>query len=330
MESPTVAVIIAALEEADTIGEVIDSALAVDFVTEVIIADGGSTDGTVDLVERRAAAEPRLRLIHNPHRHQSAGLNLAAAHASADILVRLDAHTGYADDYLDRSLQDWRPGRAVGGPMRATGTSPWTQAIANAMADPWAIGPARFRHASRIEEVDTVYLGMFERSTFLAVGGFRTFPSGAVEDTDFYARWREHGWSVVVDPEIRSTYHPRRSWKAMWGQYERYGVGKAELLWVNGRLPSTRALAPAILVAGLAAGGAASLIVWPWSFVAVAAPWLTMIGVVGARAPTRRWRTALAAATMQLAYGVGTWHGVLRGRPDVQVLGLDGSTTNRP
>lgn len=323
MAPPTVAVIIAALDERDTIEAVLEVALRSDRVTEVIVADGGSDDGTLDAVARFAGADDRVRLIHNPHGHQSGGLNLAARLATADLLVRLDAHTDYADDYLPRSIGSWEPDRAVGGPMRAQGDGPWPEAIANAMDDPWAIGPARFRHADHVEEVDTVYLGTFARHAFLDVGGYRRFPSGTVEDADFYARWRARGWRVVVDPAIRSVYHPRRSWRALWRQYRRYGEGKAELLWANGRLPSARALAPAALVAGLGVGTVVAVTVWPGAFAVVAVPWLAVLTGIGVRAPSHRLRTAAASATMHAAYGVGTWLGVAKGRPDITTPGFD-------
>lgn len=323
MTSPTVAVIIAALDERATIDGVLATARSSPSVIEVIVADGGSTDGTREVLEAAANDDPRIRVLTNPHRHQSAGLNLAATQASADLLVRLDAHTDYADDYIERSIATWRDDVAVGGPMRAVASEPWPTAIANAMDDPLAIGPARFRHATQVEEVDTVYLGTFDRRSFLDVGGFRTFPSGTVEDADFYARWRARGWTVLVDPAIRSSYHPRRSWSDLVRQYARYGAGKAELLWINGRLPSPRALAPAALVAGLVVGGVASVVVWPGAIAVVGVPWLAVVGYVGARAPSRRWRTAAATATMHVAYGVGLWSGLLRGRPVVTTFGLD-------
>lgn len=329
MDSPTAAVIVAALDEAETIESVITAAGRDARVMEIIVADGGSTDGTTDIVRRLALADGRIRVVENADRHQSAGFNLAARSATADVLVRMDAHTEYADDYVTRSLAAWGPEIAVGGPMRAEGTGPWSEAIANAMHDPWAVGPARFRHATAPETVDTVYLGTFAREAFLEVGGYRRFPSGTVEDADFYHRWRGRGWIVRVDPAIKSRYRPRRSWGQLWRQYRRYGEGKAELLWANGRLPSPRALAPAALVGALGVGVVASFTVRPWALAVVAAPWAAVVATIGARAPSRRARTAAAAATMHLAYGVGTWIGVLRGTPRVETPGMGDDAPRR-
>jgi succinoglycan biosynthesis protein ExoA len=322
MPFPTAAVIVAALDEVANIDHVIDTALASRHVATVIVADGGSTDGTRERVAHRAHADPRVRLIDNPHRVQSAGLNVAATIADTDLLIRLDGHTTYAPDYIDASVAAWAEDLAVGGPMRARGDTPWSEATAYAMDDPMAIGPARFHHATVAEDVDTVYLGTFERAVFLDVGGFRTFPSGTVEDTDFYRRWRERGGIVRVDPAVRSWYHPRSKWRGLWRQYVRYGRGKAELLWLNGRLPSVRPAAPAALVLLLAVGAVLAVSWTPWPLVALIGVWGLALGVVAARSPARRLRTAAAAATMHVAYGLGLWIGVFAGRPEVHTLGM--------
>ncbi|MGI9643504.1 MAG: hypothetical protein ACR2N9_12085, partial [Acidimicrobiia bacterium] len=196
-------------------------------------------------------------------------------------------------------------------PMLAEGTTPWEAAVANAMADPLAIGPGRYRHATSVEEVDTVYLGTYARDEFIELGGYRSFPSGTVEDADFYARWRSTDRTVVVDPKIRSWYRPRGSWSATARQFWRYGKGKAELLILNGRFPSLRPLAPAILVAAFAT----AMIVGPlasWVPLAlVTAAWAAALIVVGLRADQYSLRTVAAAATMHLAYGVGLWTGLV-------------------
>jgi glycosyltransferase involved in cell wall biosynthesis len=330
MPRPTASVIVATWNESANIDHVLDAALSDDAVVEVIVADGGSTDGTAELVEARALADDRVRLVHNAYRIQSAGLNLAAATSSGDVLIRLDGHTTYAPDYVTASLAAWEPGTAVGGPMRAEGNDPWSEAAANAMDDPMAVGPARFHHATSVEEVDTVYLGTFSRSRFLDLGGYRTFPSGTVEDTDFYARWRTDGGTVRVDPSLRSWYHPRKGVRALWRQYARYGRGKAEMLWLNRRLPSLRPLAPAALVLAIAVGIVLGLAWSWWPLAAIFAAWLVVLAVIAARAPSRRIRTGIVAGTMHLAYGSGYWFGLIAGPPDVITLGLSESAPADP
>ncbi|MBR0853742.1 glycosyltransferase [Bradyrhizobium liaoningense] len=87
--SPSVSVVIPAKNVAAYIGETLASALAQGEVTEVIVVDDGSTDGTVAIV--RAIRDPRLCLMTNDSAGVSAARNLGARHASGDWLLFLDA-----------------------------------------------------------------------------------------------------------------------------------------------------------------------------------------------------------------------------------------------
>src|SRR5579863_8029830 len=68
----------------------------------IVVADGGSTDGTLSLVAAVAAREPCIRQISNPKRIQSAGINLAVRcfGEGRRWLIRLDAHATYPRGYV--------------------------------------------------------------------------------------------------------------------------------------------------------------------------------------------------------------------------------------
>ena len=66
---PFVTVAMPCLDEARYIEACLRSVLAQDYprdLLEVIVADGGSTDGTRDIVARIAAEDPRVVLVDNP------------------------------------------------------------------------------------------------------------------------------------------------------------------------------------------------------------------------------------------------------------------------
>src|SRR3546814_443185 len=67
----------------------------------IVVADGGSVDGTRDIVRTLTAEIPDLVLIENPKRLQSAAINLAVERfgEGRDYLIRIDAHGDYPDDY---------------------------------------------------------------------------------------------------------------------------------------------------------------------------------------------------------------------------------------
>ncbi|WP_442869486.1 glycosyltransferase [Bradyrhizobium sp. CCBAU 11434] len=87
--SPVVSVVIPAKNAAAYIGEAIESALMQGGVSEIIVVDDGSTDGTDAIVG--AIRDPRLRLMRNDAGGVSAARNLGARNARGDWLLFLDA-----------------------------------------------------------------------------------------------------------------------------------------------------------------------------------------------------------------------------------------------
>jgi succinoglycan biosynthesis protein ExoA len=124
-----------------------------------------------------------------------------------------------------------------------------------------------------------------------------------------------------VDPVIHSEYTPRQDPRALWNQYLRYGLGKSEMLWVNGRLPSLRPLAPAVLVVGLSSTAIAGLITkrW-WPFILGLGSWLTIVGTVAVRSRESFNRVMAAAVIMHVSYGIGVIQGLVRGPRAVRHL----------
>ena len=309
---PSVAILLPVLNEGRSIDACLQSLADQDYhgPIEILVADGGSTDDTLDRLGLWADRLQRLRIFENPERLQSAGLNLLADVAHSEVLIRTDAHTLYAPNYVSRSVEVLgdAPGAAVGGPMVPRGESEFGKAVAIAFRSPWAIGPARFHHASRPTEADTVYLGAMRKDTWDALGGMRTLPSSVAEDADFYYRLRKTGGSVLVDPAIITVYRPRETVTDLWRQFYRYGLGKADMLYINGEFPSWRPLAPLALILGLAAG--LILLLWgdPRLLTVVLVAWLVALVIASRLSPL----VLIATAVMHLSYGIGLLRGLLR------------------
>jgi cellulose synthase/poly-beta-1,6-N-acetylglucosamine synthase-like glycosyltransferase len=314
--NPSVTVIVPVLDEIEGIEECLASLATQDYPGDlsVVVADGGSTDGTRERV-MAWSGRIEVQLVDNPRHRQAPGLDLAAGAARGEILVRGDGHTVYAPDYVAtsiRALQSSGAG-AVGGALRPVGTTRFGRAVAAAMRSRLATGPAKFHRPRAQGDADTVYLGAFARSDYLTVGGFRDFPSGAGEDADFYFRMRRRGLRVHLDPAIRSEYRPRRTPAALFRQHFRYGRAKSELLWANGVFPSARPLAPALLVLGLVAGlGVGPALGW-WPLIVVGGVWLLILALSASSAPRLFPLVVLAGIVMHLAYGLGVWWGLVRG-----------------
>lgn len=99
--TPSVSLIIAAYNEAQSIGAKLDNVLALAYPRdklEVIVASDGSTDGTDEIV--RGYAAHGIRLLSLPRRGKAPALNAAVAAATGEILVFSDANSMYAPDAI--------------------------------------------------------------------------------------------------------------------------------------------------------------------------------------------------------------------------------------
>jgi glycosyltransferase involved in cell wall biosynthesis len=316
---PSVSLLLPVLNEIENIEACLESLNAQDYSgsIEILVAEGGSDDGTPQLLAQIARESSiHIRVIPNPQRLQSHGLNLLAAESTADILVRIDAHTTYAFDYVSKSIEALLGSEAVavGGRLDPEGQTKFGKAVALAMRSRLAIGPGLFHHADEPTEADTVYLGTFRRSDFLDAGGYRHLRYEVAEDADLFYRWRSAGRMILLDPAIKSTYLPRQSTGSLFRQFRKYGAGKADMLYLNGRWPSWRPLAPMLLITALIAAfllAAVTGIRWPfWSILALWMVALLMAARI-ARRPIERMRVFVAAAVMHLAYGVGLLQGLV-------------------
>lgn len=325
---PFVSALLPVYNEIEHIDACLESLMSQDYPGswEIVVAEGGSTDGTRERLATWQDRLENLRIIDNPARAQTYGINTAGRQAAGEVLCRVDGHTIYARDYLHRSVEALlgSVAVAVGGLMRPEGRTPFGRAVATALTSPLAVGPGRFHYSDRRQEADTAYLSTFRKADFLAAGGYRPFPSGVGEDAELHHRWRRAGRTILLDPAIRSVYRPRETPQALWRQFFRYGWSKAEMLYLNRRLPAWRGLAPLGLVVGLAATGSAALLSpMRWPFLILAVAWLGVVGAAAIRSGRTAGlmlRVAGAVAIMHLAYGLGLLIGLLRGPGQVRAL----------
>jgi len=91
--NPLVSIVLPCRNEQGYIQACLESALKQDLgegTFEILIADGMSTDGTREYLQEMAALHAQIRLLDNPGRIVSTGLNNAIRAARGEIIVRMD------------------------------------------------------------------------------------------------------------------------------------------------------------------------------------------------------------------------------------------------
>lgn len=280
---------------------------------EIIVADGMSDDGTREVLERMAGENPGIRVIDNPGRIVSSGLNAAIGAARGQILVRLDAHTTYARDYVCRCVEVLRETGAdnVGGPWVARGETYIGSAIAAAFQSPFAVGWARGHDPTYEGPVDSVYLGCWRRAVFDRIG---LFDEALVrnQDDEWNLRLTRAGGRIWQSPRIQSRYGARESLGALLRQYLQYGYWKVAVIRKH-RIPASwRHLVPGGFLIALIALAAAALFWPPAGSFALVLMGLYVLALLAASilcASRGGWRLLpvlpLVFACYHLGYGLG-------------------------
>lgn len=254
---PGVSYVMPVLSEVDHVGAAIDSLLAQDYSGpfEVTLAAGPSTDGTTELVQRRAAEDSRIRVLENEDGSTPTGLNIAIRASRYPIVVRVDAHSSLPADYTRLAVETMlRTGADnVGGIMAAEGITPFEKAVARAYSTRVGLGGTPHHVGGQEGPADTVYLGVFRRERLLEVGLFdEDIKRG--QDWELNRRLRASGSTVWFTPELKVTYRPRSSLVELARQFFSTGLWRGELAR---RFPSAntlRYLVPPAMVVGASVG----------------------------------------------------------------------------
>ena len=216
---------------------------------EILVADGMSTDGTREYLEQMTRQHPRIRVLDNSGRIVSTGLNAAIRAARGDIIVRMDAHTIYAPDYVRQCLavMDETGADNVGGPMQTTATTFMERAIRAVFHSNVAVGGARSHQTDFEGYVDTVIYGCWKKSLFERIGYFDE-ELVRNQDDEHNLRLSRAGGKIYQSPRIRSRYHVRGSLKTLFRQYMQYGYWKTLVIRKHQLPASFRHLVPGAFV----------------------------------------------------------------------------------
>ncbi|MEU9475247.1 glycosyltransferase family 2 protein [Streptomyces sp. NPDC048191] len=309
---PAVSVIMPVLNEERHLRGAVQAILAQEYAgeMEVVIALGPSTDRTDEIAAELVREDPRVHTVPNPTGRTPAALNAAIKASRHPIVVRVDGHGMLSPNYIAtavRLLQE-TGAQNVGGIMRAEGENDWEHAVAAAMTSKIGVGNAAFHTGGEAGPAETVYLGVFRREALEQQGGYNEEFIRA-QDWELNFRIREAGGLIWFSPELKVSYRPRPSVRALAKQYKDYGRWRHVVARYHSGSINPRYLAPPTAVCAIAAGAVVGALVTPAGFV-IPGVYLAAIALgslpAGKGLPLKaRLQIPVALATMHMSWGWG-------------------------
>jgi glycosyltransferase involved in cell wall biosynthesis len=183
---------------------------------EIVVVDGGSTDGTRELLRRA----DDIVLIEESKANISRGRNVAIAAATHDVLAVSDADCVLEPEWLERLLEPLEQGADVAmGGYRPIVDSFFTECMAAVnLPDPEEVSPEDFMPSARSIA--------YTREAIEAAGGYPEWLEIG-EDMLVNHRWRELALDMRYVPDAIVHWRLRPGPVATWRQYFRYARGDA-------------------------------------------------------------------------------------------------------
>jgi succinoglycan biosynthesis protein ExoA len=198
---------------------------------ELFLIDGGSTDNTIQIIKEKIKNYPNVYLLQNENKYVPFALNMGIKLSKGNPIIRLDAHTEYFDDYIEKIIQVLNETNAdiVGGPMIKVGKNIFQKAVAFCTSSKLGIGNSKIHQIDYEGPSDHVYLGAWKRELFEEIGYFdERFIRN--QDDEFHYRAKSLKKKIILSSEIKSKYYPRNSIRSLFKQYFQYGLFKPLVL----------------------------------------------------------------------------------------------------
>ena len=242
-----ISIIVAVKNDVVHIEKCIDSIENQDFADyEIIVVDGQSTDGTLELLEKRLANNNSFILMHNPKGNAAAGRNIGIKKARGQIVAFLDSDAYANKDWLFNiesrfSYMNNTNIAGVGGPNLPPANQPFlSNVFVKVMASPLASG-GRFnpsiqhkmlKDAKLVKHIPTCNLAI-KRNIFCENGWFdERFTKG--HDFELSMRLNKKGYLFFYDPEIKVWHYRKPTIRSFAKQIFEWGQARMLLMKKHG------------------------------------------------------------------------------------------------
>jgi glycosyltransferase involved in cell wall biosynthesis len=325
-----VSVIVTVLNERPTIGRLLESLAAQSRPPdEVVVADGGSTDGTLDVLQGWAASgRLGLKVLETPGANISEGRNAAIAAATGEVIASTDAGVRLDQGWLEALL----------APFEGQAADRFVAVVSG-----WFVADPQNLFETAMGATVLPQIQEIREETFLPSSRSVAFRKDAWQAAQGYPEWLDYCEDLIFDLRLRDLYgpfpfvpqatvhfRPRGSLRAFFKQYYRYarGDGKADLWRRRHAIRYSTYLVALPLFVVLA------LLHSPWWWLALlvsaivytATPYRRLASMLAPYGPLDRLKTVLLVPIIRLVgdvakmigYPVGlAWRWTNRRRPEV-------------
>lgn len=291
---------------------------------EVIFVDGMSTDRTKEIIASYLPLCPYLRVLDNPQKIVPYAMNKGIGEAKGDIIMRIDAHAFYENNYCSTIVKRLKELGAdnVGCVCKTDvlNKTPKTLAIREVLSNKFGVGNSDFRTGiDGLKQVDTVPFGCWPKSVFNMYGLYdvRLVRN---QDIELSKRIINGGGKIYIIPDTYCTYLARETFNGL--AKNNFGNGKWNILTVyytrNMKSLSLRHFIPLLLVLGLIVPTLVGIfwhpVLWLSAFVLLA--YLLALGSISAKlAITKKlnfFYLIWGFITLHISYGCGSLVGALK------------------
>jgi len=221
---------------------------------EIIISDGCSTDGTIDIINNYILQNRNIHLIENPDKIVSTGFNRALSQAKGDVIIRIDGHCIISPNYIEKCLEliAFKKANIVGGVINTISSGLVGKAISSSQSSWFGVGGVKFRNIGieKGDYVDSLAFGVHKRDIFTEIGGYDE-EMITNQDDEFNCRAIQAGKKIWLEPSLQTKYISRSSYCKLFQQYFYYGFYKVRGVQKRRKVFALRHLVPSIYVIGL-------------------------------------------------------------------------------
>ena len=216
---PSVSVVIAGHNEADTIAETMRSVADSYSNVQLIVVDDGSTDGMADVAREFAVGKKNIRVLsRNERGGKSSALNMGLQEATGEVLVTIDADTKLNPNSIYELVQPLKDPEVATVSATVQAWNPFSSLVAWLQAYEYrqTIFISRMvRGRMGVLGIVSGAFGAFRTSVLRQLGGWDVGPG---EDGDLVLRIRKAGYKVEVAPYASCFTNVPTGWRRLFWQ----------------------------------------------------------------------------------------------------------------